>query len=978
VYDGTNKSVYCDGTRLSTTAASLNVTDSTDIKIGSHIADSRYNFDGYIDELRVSDVARYTGTSYSVPTTTFVNDDDTILLLHMDGSNGSQFFDDDNGDFGTNRTAKEVTAVGGAEIDTAQSKFGGSSFLPNTGYLTVSDSDDFIIGDNYTIECWLYATTVDTNYRNFYSINDGGANYLSLAYQSTVGWAVEWRYSGGNHSFTRTGSSPLTTWRHFAFVKNGTNGYIFVDGVQMGATLTSLNNSINFTNDLRIGQFSLSANGWIGNIDELRVSNKARYTAAFTPSTTSFINDSNTKLLLHMDGADGSTTFTDDNTTGRSAVGVKAIGNAQIDTAQSKFGGASALFDGTGDYLQFPNNIITALDDFTVEAWIRLDIIPPSNNNWQMLLGNAGSGGNAIYMAIKNRSGTIVSDIVLSNGSGSFIEEEYTIPSISANTWYHWAICKSGGTLKHFFNGTELTTLLASSGTMTSAFGLHIASLIGTWSAGTWSWDGYIDEFRISNKARYTASFTAPTAPFVNDANTLLLLHMDGTDARTLFLDDNGAEGRGTALAVIPINNAQVDTAQSKFGGSSLLLDGADDYLEIETVGNFGFGTDDFTCECWIYPTSTSGDRAIFEFRDTGTTTNFVVFVSGGNLGMFAGGATRIISTGAPVSASTWQHIALSRSSGSTKLFLDGTQVGSSYSDSTSYADERLRIGADYTSAADFIGNIDEVRISNAARYTSGFTPSTQPFTNDANTLMLLHMDGADGSTTFLDDCGRQKVGVTALGNAQIDTAQYKFGGSSLAIDGTADYLKIASSDTFNFGTDNFTVEFWVRPTSIPGDRYVIGSSTGSFGSGSLGLGTAGSGTAVLRFYVNDSGGDIVADSSTMSLNTWYHYALVRSGTTFTLYRDGTSVDTGTYAGSINFSNTGGLIIGQAAWVLTGSYGLPGHIDELRISNTARYTTTFTPDTTPFQNDANTVLLLHMDGTDASTDFVDDNGKESA
>jgi len=60
------------------------------------------------------------------------------------------------------------------------------------------------------------------------------------------------------------------------------------------------------------------------------------------------------------------------------------------------------------------------------------------------------------------------------------------------------------------------------------------------------------------------------------------------------------------------------------------------------------------------------------------------------------------------------------------------------------------------------------------------------------------------------------------------------------------------------------------------------------------------------------------------------------------------------------------------------SFDYNGHIDEFRFSNIARYTADFTAPTEPFQNDANTLLLLHMDGTDGDTDFVDDNGKESA
>ena len=100
---------------------------------------------------------------------------------------------------------------------------------------------------------------------------------------------------------------------------------------------------------------------------------------------------------------------------------------------------------------------------------------------------------------------------------------------------------------------------------------------------------------------------------------------------------------------------------------------------------------------------------------------------------------------------------------------------------------------------------------------------------------------------------------------------------------------------------------------------------------------------------------------------------MVRSGSTLTAYVDGTSVGSATWTNTTDSSTN---YVGYSGG-LGGTTYYNGHIDEVRISNTARYTSGFTPSTTPFQNDANTLLLLHMDGTDGGTDFVEDNGKES-
>lgn len=90
--------------------------------------------------------------------------------------------------------------------------------------------------------------------------------------------------------------------------------------------------------------------------------------SANTPNLLLSVDDSYTVSLLHMNGVDGSTTFTDES--GKSWT---AKGNAQIDTAGSRFGGASALFDGSGDYMELPDHedFNVGSGDFTVDFWFR-------------------------------------------------------------------------------------------------------------------------------------------------------------------------------------------------------------------------------------------------------------------------------------------------------------------------------------------------------------------------------------------------------------------------------------------------------------------------------------------------------------------------------------------------------------------------------------------------------------------------------
>ena len=534
---GTSLKLFVNGTQEGstyTTSADIDTGAGTvPYQISATGADSEYN--GYLDEVRVSNTARYTA-NFTPSTTAFVNDANTLLLMHCNGTNATTFFDDDNG---TVRAQAGIYRVNGPVISTAQSKFGGSSLYfdetsgqeVNVAYNTVAQG--LTNNGDFTVELWAYFTKLpssgDTGYMMFYS--HGPEPYILMQNGGVYLGA------GGYPSFASTFTT--NTWYHIAVSRSSGNLRCFVNGTQAGSTVTgSTYNYIPYTDNLttRFGKFGDDRGRWQGYMDEIRFSKTARYTANFSVATTPFVNDADTLFLIHGDGTNGSTVFRDDNGQGRSAVGIAGNGNAQIDTAQSKFGGSSLLLDGTGDWLETTGVNISRSDNFTCEAWIRLAALP-GTNSFSMLL--SGVGGGEQYMSIKNISGTYVSDIVVNNGS-TIREEDYTISSISTNTWYHWAIVKNGSTLTHYFNGTALTTLYASSGTMSSGHGFNAINKIGVYSNNSLGWNGHLDEVRVSNTARYTANFTPSTTPFQNDANTVLLLHMDGTDASTVFTDDNG------------------------------------------------------------------------------------------------------------------------------------------------------------------------------------------------------------------------------------------------------------------------------------------------------------------------------------------------------------------------------------------------------------------------------------------------------
>ena len=208
-------------------------------------------------------------------------------------------------------------------------------------------------------------------------------------------------------------------------------------------------------------------------------------------------------------------------------------------------------------------------------------------------------------------------------------------------------------------------------------------------------------------------------------------------------------------------NSAQLDTAQKKFGSSSLLLDDATtDYLFIPTSTEFGFGTGAFTVECWIRPDDVSaGDRHIFDMRDGGGDANAGRLYVATNQVRFNIGGSDVVTSGATtLSADTWHHIAITRSGTDLKLFVDGSEVGSTTNSTDLGSTKRLFIGSNFSAANRFSGHIDEFRVSNTGRYSAAFTPLNGIFQGDSNTKLLLHLDGEDAQTYTEDWSGGESL----------------------------------------------------------------------------------------------------------------------------------------------------------------------------------------------------------------------------
>ena len=217
---------------------------------------------------------------------------------------------------------------------------------------------------------------------------------------------------------------------------------------------------------------------------------------------------------------------------------------------------------------------------------------------------------------------------------------------------------------------------------------------------------------------------------------------------------------------------------------------------------------------------------------------------------------------------------------------------------------------------------------------------------DDIYTMSLLHADGADASTTFTDESGKA---WTYHGNAQIDTAQSKFGGASGLFDGTGDWIDTPDHDDFNVGNGNFTIDFWIRRNSTGAYVRICGQKDASDTNTtrSVNIAIPAANTLYVDCYANTTQYKIDGTTAITDTNTWHHVEVGRSGATLYLFLDGTlegTVNIG--AATINNSASTFSIGRQGAY---NSQYFNGWVDEFRFTKgVARHTANFTPPTVAY------------------------------
>ena len=293
-----------------------------------------------------------------------------------------------------------------------------------------------------------------------------------------------------------------------------------------------------------------------------------------TGSTVGDVYFPQTSLLLPFDGSNGATSTSD--LSNRNAT-VTFAGTAQLSTGQSKFGGSSLLLDGNSDYLTISDtywNTAINSGNWTVEFWVRFAALGSNEE----LIGNRGDvgGDSSNGWALRKKDSNNIILYWYEGGQFNYLNHaQGTQTALSADTWYHIAVTRSGNTWKLFLNGTAEDTV-TDSGTIVTGTGNRL--FIGNF--GTNYLNGYMDDLRITvGQARYTSNFTAPTTAHLTsagDANKQIIVNSDadGVDVGT-----GGINQARIAKAWVNFNGTGTVAIRSSYNVSSITDSSAGTYV---------------------------------------------------------------------------------------------------------------------------------------------------------------------------------------------------------------------------------------------------------------------------------------------------------------------------------------------------------------------------------------------------------------
>ena len=645
---------------------------------------------------------------------------------------------------------------------------------------------------------------------------------------------------------------------------------------------------------------------------------------------------------------------------------------------------------------------LTGLSDTPSSLGTAGQILQVNSGATALEFADASSGsGVTVYTGLSGTDGTPSGATYLLNASSpsagdlAYVSSNTSLYQNNGNGWYRIAVINTTPTISSVADASSNTspfTLVGGTNTvitvtasdvdegtdLTYSHSVTSGSLNGTTvTQGTGASENvFTITPHSSNSATFSITFTVSddinaatsvasfTLEFViaDSHYTTLLMATDGSAGDNIDITDSSSSNH----TITVYGDAHAGSfSPYRHGGYSTYFNGSDAYLYSSTNTDFAIGTGDYTFECYIYPeTVSTADPMIFVTgNQSANNTLWLVYgstYSGLTLGYSGGGASGRITTNQQLTVNAWNHVAVTRSSGTTYIFLNGSDLtsgGSTAHNNISLAQNGFTIGKEPngTDSTAVTGYISDARFVNGtALYTSNFNPPTERLTAVTNTQFLTcHLpyivDGSSSAHTISINGGVEGKPIGPYDIEFVDEYSTANHGGSIYFDGTGDYLTVYDTGLSVGNNSAFTIEFWFltskNPDALQNIWNTYSSSTASMTDEQLKFAYTNISTGAIYLYDRQNSNNILQVTKKLGRNTWNHFCWTRDASNnHKFYINGEQIGTSTSSTSYD---TNRMAFGVREYS-TGSSPLHGNISDFRlVKGTVVYSGEFTPPTGP-------------------------------
>ena len=930
VIDGSSKRVFLNGVLKYTTSQLWN-NNNNPLFIGRNTAFDQFYYNGLLAGLRIiKGTALYT-TDFTPPVLLPTAVPGTTLLMNFGATTAPTWYGDTSTSFAL------VSSVATTLIDEGYG-IKAANFNGTSAYLTTPNSTNYDLNGDFTVEAFVKVNTRQS--QDTFIINGRGA----VANSVYCGWALRQDTGNGLSFYRYIGGTDITfgfnyaipgnsRWYHIAASRTGSTLRTFVNGALTNTHTTSLSFArFNTTDALLLGRGTYQSTQTFylnGAIAGARVvSGTGIYTTNFNVPTTIPTAVSGTRLLMNF-GATAEPIMWLNTSTTQSTYLSSAAQTGTV--TQITRGNVTSAYTNKEGYLtaSLDNNIGTG--DFDISFFVKFNESDAANSEHIIY---QTSGGIAILRA---------ADETIKVNKVNTGDRLISSIAVRDTNWHYIQVTRNTGTMTMYIDGINV-------GSVANSDDYPVKDMSMLWNAPTYLFGAEITGVRFSRSG--SLSTAVPTTVVQPDATTTLLMNFGSTDVPNLWYGDNSSNSYAVSLSGSP---SLVDEGN---GVKAIAFNGTTDWVYTTVPGNF---PGDFTIEFFAKNNTTADCWYI------GNTVPSAANSNGWSIGVLVGNLIRLSSytfgynTAAFGGSNTyWNHIAVTRSGSTIRIFVNGILLDSRTSASFTFSNtDPIRLG-NISNLFYPAGRLTNVRIvKGTALYTANFVVPTTVLSEVADTALLMPFTSTAVPLLWYRDTSSSPKPVELFGTP----IQYDFGNrvDSAMFDGNSSRLVAYSTNGFTFGTGNWTVEFFVQllviPTTADADCFVSTADPTDFNGIYIGVGN----TRQLVILASSNGASWTFTGNTttaIELGKWHHIAVVVNAGTLTTYIDGISDSSAAISLNIPCANGKMLIGGRTK----SSQYSTSRIAGLRVvKGTAVYTSNFNVPTTLPTSIAGTELLMNFD-----------------